>query len=191
MAVTGRVISFRTGTGLSTFGRVQKTSSPIENSRAWVKCLGNVSRVEAEMLAHGLAYEHGKRILALRALAKGEPHTADTRSREAAERHIELALPKDEPAPSPNLRDGRRPHLMRLVDLWERRKSPRSQIGLARTRLCVRRFIELVGDLEPHEVTRAHVIAYRDELENLPRMKSANIAEHLCKMHGLVQSGPQ
>ena len=75
--------------------------------------------------------------------------------------------------------------LMRLVDLWERRKSPRSQIGLARTRLCVRRFIDLVGDLEPHEVTRAHVIAYRDELENLPRMKSANIAEHLCKMHGL------
>ena len=74
---------------------------------------------------------------------------------------------------------------MRLVDLWERRKSPRSQIGLARTRLCARRFIELVGDLEPHEVTRAHVIAYRDELENLPRMKSANIAEHLCKMHGL------
>ena len=39
--------------------------------------------------------------------------------------------------------------------------------------------------LEPHEVTRAHVIAYRDELENLPRMKSANIAEHLCKIHGL------
>ena len=74
---------------------------------------------------------------------------------------------------------------MRLVDLWERRKSPRSQIGLARTRLCARRFIELVGDLEPHEVTRAHVIAYRDELENLPRMKSANIAEHLCKIHGL------
>ena len=30
-----------------------------------------------------------------------------------------------------------------------------------------------------------HVIAYRDALENLPRMKSANIAEHLCKMHGL------
>ena len=56
---------------------------------------------------------------------------------------------------------------------------------MARTRLCVRRFVELVGDLEPHEVTRAQVIAYRDELENQPRMKSANIAEHLCKMHGL------
>jgi integrase len=43
----------------------------------------------------------------------------------------------------------------------------------------------LVGDLEPQEVTRRHIISYRDELENLPRMKSANIAEHLCKMHGL------
>jgi hypothetical protein len=73
---------------------------------------------------------------------------------------------------------------MRLVDLWERRKSPRSEIGLARTRLCVRRFVDLVGDLEPHEVIRAQVIAYRDELENQPRMKSANIAAHLCKMHG-------
>jgi hypothetical protein len=74
---------------------------------------------------------------------------------------------------------------MLLVDLWERRKSPRSQIGLARTRLCVRRFVDLVGDLKPHEATRAHVIAYRDELENLPRMKSANIGEHLSKIHVL------
>jgi integrase len=51
--------------------------------------------------------------------------------------------------------------------------------------LCVRRFVDLVGDLETHEVTRAHVIAYRYALENLPRMKSPNISEHLCKMHVL------
>ena len=111
--------------------------------------------MEAETLAHGLAYEHGKRILALRALAKGEPLILPTiRAEERQNDTPTVALPvsaKDEPtAPPPNLRDGRRPHLMRLVDLWERRKSPRSEIGLARTKMCVRRFVELVGDLEPH-----------------------------------------
>jgi len=173
------------GNGFKYLRRVPQDIQHLENRRAWVKCLGSVSRGEAEMLAHLLAYEHAKRILALRALAKGEPLILPTiRAEERQNATPTVTLPvsaKDEPtAPPPNLRDGRRPHLMRLVDLWERRKSPRSQIGLARTRLCVRRFIELVGDLEPHEVTRAHVIAYRDELENLPRMKSANIAEHLC-----------
>jgi integrase len=142
------------------------------------------------MLAHGLAYEHAKRILTLRALAKGEPlilPTIRTEERQNATPTVTLPVSaKDEPtALPPSLRNGRRPHLMRLVDLWERRKSPRSEIGLARTKLCVRRFVELVGDLEPHAVTRAQVIAYRDELENVPRVKCANVAEHLCKIHGL------
>lgn len=155
----------------------------IEKKSAWVKCLGSVSRLEAETLAHGLAYEHGKRILALRGLAKSDPQALPIGQCQEGQNGTP-SIADQASSPPPN---GQRPQrsLMRLVDLWERRKSPRSQIGLARTRLCVRRFIDLVGDLEPHEVTRAHVIAYRDELENLPRMKSANIAEHLCKMHGL------
>jgi integrase len=49
----------------------------------------------------------------------------------------------------------------------------------------VRRFVEFVGDLEPGAVTRDQVVAYRDGLESLPRMKSANIAEYLCKIHVL------
>ena len=46
----------------------------------------------------------------------------------------------------------------------------------------MRRFVEFVGDLEPGAVTRDHLIAYRDGLESLPRMKSANIAQYLCKI---------
>ena len=67
----------------------------------------------------------------------------------------------------------------------ERIRSPCSYIGPAKTRLCVRRFVEVVGDLEPQEVTRAHVMAYRDALEKLPGMRARNIAEHLGKLHVL------
>jgi hypothetical protein len=165
------------GNGFKYLRGVPRDIQHIENRRAWVRCLGNVSRAEAEMLAHALAHEHSKRILALRALSKGQPETPTMT--------LPTHMDSEPTAASPSLRHGRRPHLMRMVDLWERRKSPRSEIGLARTRLCVRRFVELVADLEPHEVTRAHVIAYRDALEDQPRMKSANIAEHLCKIHGL------
>ena len=177
------------GRGFKYLRAVPKDIQHLENRRAWVKCLGNVSRAEAETLAHALAHEHGKRILVLRGLASGAPETPPTEfadGQNSAPSGTLPTCPNAEPVPeTPNLRDGRRPHLMRLVDLWERRKSPRSQIGLARTRLCVRRFVELVGDLEPHEVTRAHVIAYRDALETFPRMKSGNIGEHLCKIHVL------
>jgi len=180
------------GNGFKYVRGVPKDIQHLENKRTWVKCLGNVSRAEAETLAHALAHEHGKRILALRGLAKSEPETLPT-IRDGGNVTPTTTRPvcaDGEPnkcagAEVPDLRNGRRPHLMRLVNLWERRKSPRSQIGLARTKLCVRRFIELVGDVEPQEVTRAHVMAYRDGLESLPGMKSANIAEHLCKIHVL------
>ena len=55
------------GNGFKYLRGVPRDIQHLENRRAWVKCLGNVSRAEAETLAHGLAYEHGKRILALRA----------------------------------------------------------------------------------------------------------------------------
>jgi len=61
------------GNGFKYLRRVPKDIQPIEKRSAWVKCLGSVSRAEAEMLAHALAYEHAKRMLTLRALAKGEP----------------------------------------------------------------------------------------------------------------------
>jgi integrase len=184
------------GNGFKYLRRVPGDIQKLEKRRTWVKCLGNVSRAEAEILAHGLAYEHGRRILALRASQNSQTTTPPAVVPITEGQRQEVA--DQVPRPTHN---GQRPHrsLMRLVDLWERRKSPRSQIGLARTRLCVRRFIDLVGDLEPHEVTRAHVIAYRDELESLPRMKSDNIAEHLCKVHvlfnlalseGLVSTNP-
>ena len=58
------------GNGFKYLRRVPKDIQHIENKSAWVKCLGNVSRAEAETLAHALAHEHGTRILALRALSR-------------------------------------------------------------------------------------------------------------------------
>ena len=46
---------------------VPKDLQSIEHKQAWVKCLGVIRRREAETLAHALAYEHERRIQALRA----------------------------------------------------------------------------------------------------------------------------
>jgi hypothetical protein len=59
------------GNGFKYVRGVPRDIQHVENRRAWVKCFGSVSRLEAETLAHGLAYEHGKRILALRGIGKG------------------------------------------------------------------------------------------------------------------------
>ena len=75
------------------------------------------------------------------------------------------------------------PSLVDLVELWERVRAPRSAISKDQTRLCVRRFVELVGDIRSEDVTREHVIAYRDAL--VSRLKPDNIAGHLTRMHGL------
>ncbi len=141
------------GNGFKYVRGVPKDLRHIEKKSAWVKCLGSVSRLEAETLAHGLAYQHGKRILAVRGLARGEPQplpTTPSEEQQTGTPRTTLPTFADGPFSEPlRLRNGGRPHLMLLVDLWARRKSPRSEIGLARTRLCVRRFIDLVGDLEP------------------------------------------
>ena len=54
------------GRGFKYCRAVPKDLQPIEGKQAWVKYLGPVSRAVAETMAHALAYEHGRRILALR-----------------------------------------------------------------------------------------------------------------------------
>ncbi len=126
------------GNGFKYVRGVPKDIRPIEKKSVWVKCLGSVSRLEAETLAHGLAYEHGKRILAFRGLARGEPKSRPTmRLTVTPPPSVDNDVEPSAPEPI-KLRDGGRPHLMLLVDLWARRRSPRSEIGLAKTRLCVR-----------------------------------------------------
>ena len=88
--------------------------------------LGSVSRLEAETLADGLAYQHGKRILALRVLAIGEassaPIMASQEGRQTAHTNTpstccpDLQAEKNASAKVSCLRDGRTPHLMRLVN---------------------------------------------------------------------------
>ena len=53
-------------TGFKYCRAVPKDLQPTEGKQAWVKYLGPVSRAVAETMAHALAYEHGRRILALR-----------------------------------------------------------------------------------------------------------------------------
>lgn len=74
--------------------------------------------------------------------------------------------------------------LLALVDLWYKVKRPRSDKAIEKTKLYARRFVEIVGDLEPRKVARADVIKFRDELETRGYTAS-NIAQHLDKIHTL------
>ena len=74
--------------------------------------------------------------------------------------------------------------LMSLVDLWNKVKRPRSEKAVEKTQLYVRRFVEIVGDLEPERVTRGDVIKFRDGLEKRG-YTSSNITQHLDKLHTL------
>ena len=54
------------GRGFKYLRAIPKDLQPVEQKKAWVKYLGPVSRPVAETMAHALAHEHGKRILAFR-----------------------------------------------------------------------------------------------------------------------------
>lgn len=199
------------GSGFKYLRAIPKDLQPLEkNKQAWVKYLGPVSRTEAATLAHGLAHEHGKRIFVLRALSpveraaaiaaggfdswRGLAHAADLPAAQIADAvsfDANRAVPGQEREPGTPLAaqmavgSSASLSLLALVELWETVRSPRSPIGRAKVGLCVRRFIDLVGNLPAHEITRAHAVAYRDALEQLPGMKPKNLAEHLSRMHAL------
>lgn len=88
--------------------------------------------------------------------------------------------------------------LLTLVDLHEKVSPPRSYKTSEKARLYVGRLIKIVGDLAPQEITRQHVIKYRDALE-AQGFSSHNVGQHLAKLHalfnvalseGVVQSNP-
>jgi integrase len=70
-----------------------------------------------------------------------------------------------------------------LVVEWARNKNHTTRTMDAMTRY-VRRFVESVGDLVPSEVTRAHVVKFRDALRDQGK-KPDNIQEHLNKLNAL------
>ena len=72
-----------------------------------------------------------------------------------------------------------------LVPLWQRIAKPRAAKSIDKANMHVRRFVEMVGDFAPREVTRQHAIAYRDALEKLPELSADSIDKHLYGMHRL------
>ena len=171
-------------TGFKYCRAVPKDLQSIEGKQAWVKYLGPVSRAVAETMAHALAYDHGRRILALR----GETIEVDPSYNGVSICSITgsaLRLATSVKGPT-TIDDGSAAvKLGDLVGLWERVRAPRSAISRARSRLCARRFIDLVGNLDAQAVRRADAVAYRDSLENLSRLKPRNVADHLGRLHVL------
>ncbi len=78
--------------------------------------------------------------------------------------------------------------LLTLVDLHEKDAAePPSYKTTEKARLCVRRFIDIVGDIPPADVTRDHVLKFRDHLE-ANGFSRLNVAQHLAKLHALFNT---
>ena len=158
-----------------------KDLQSIVGKQAWVKYLGPVSRAVAETMAHGLACEHGRRVLALRSGGlEGDPGVSTY-----AIAGSELRVAPSVKGKTPAYHASAAVNLGDLVGLWARVRAPRSAISRARSRLCARRFIELVGNIDAQAVRRADAVAYRDSLANLFRLKPRNVADHLGRLHVL------
>ena len=74
--------------------------------------------------------------------------------------------------------------LLALVDLHEKTAAPRSYKTTEKARLYLRRFIDVVGDMAATDVTREHVLKFRDHLEANGYSES-NVAQHLAKLQAL------
>ena len=74
--------------------------------------------------------------------------------------------------------------LLALVDLHEKTAAPRSYKTTEKARLYLRRFIDVVGDMAATDVTREHVLKFRDHLE-ANGYSGSNVAQHLAKLQAL------
>ena len=77
--------------------------------------------------------------------------------------------------------------MLTLVDLHAKVRSPGAKM-LAKARLYVTRFIDVVGDLSPTAVRREDVIKFRDHLE-ANDFSEQNVGQHLRYLHALFNTG--
>lgn len=75
--------------------------------------------------------------------------------------------------------------LFDLVALWQRITRPRAAKTIDKAKMHVRRFIELVGDIQPRSVVRKHAVEYRDALERMPGLSAHSVEKHLYTLHRL------
>jgi integrase len=85
-----------------------------------------------------------------------------------------------------------------LVNVWQRVAEPRAKGTVARMTFCANEFVSAVGDIRAEQVTRVHVMQYRDILENKTYARST-AKQYLDGIHrlfaiaqseGIVQSNP-
>ena len=77
--------------------------------------------------------------------------------------------------------------LLSLVAVWEKARPQRNCKSAEKSRLYVTRFVEVVGDIDPQSVRRAHVIQFRDALE-ARGYTTVNISQHLAKLQTLFKT---
>ncbi len=206
------------GRGFKYLRAVPKDLWAVEGRTAWVKCLGAVSRPQAEILAHQLAALHGQRIEELRARLGAGTFRSDAMPTacDGGLRFQPIKLLWKSPSPLTTLgSNGQEVHrpairgsclvparterLGDLVTLWLRVTAPRSRKTIAKTRRAVSRFIHSVGDLPVLEITKADLITFRNNLSSQNGLNLNTVSEHLSKIsmlfklamrEGIVEGNP-
>ena len=103
------------GNGFKYVRGVPRDIQRLEGRRYWIKCLGNISRAKRRCWPCP-RYEHSKRILTLRALAKGEGLRRSSAHEGQPRQRDDQCLWRNSP-PHPRGYAMAEAHLMRLVDL--------------------------------------------------------------------------
>ena len=77
---------------------------------------------------------------------------------------------------------GSDPRLFDLVALWQRVAKPRAAKSTDKMKMHVRRFVELIGDHPPRDVTRQQALDFRDGLERRSDLSAKSVDKHLYGM---------
>lgn len=85
---------------------------------------------------------------------------------------------------------GQSSKIANLIPLWKRVAAPRSRKSEQRMHLYVKRFVEVVGDMEPRAVRREHAISFRDALEvrGTTKVNTKQQLEHLHRLFSVALS---
>ena len=73
-----------------------------------------------------------------------------------------------------------------LIPVWQRVKAKRSPKVVQKMLLFAQRFVAIVGNLSPADVTRAHVMTFRDAIEKA--YSHSNATKHLENIHALFNA---
>lgn len=196
MATYAKSHVHRHGKGYRYKRRVPQDLQVALDKNFWVDHLGNVSEAVAVLAGKKLDDRHDDLITRLRGITLtdverqllvrvGVPAPAPVSFYAGGEPSEAMALARaaiaGEPVPVSTI------GLASLIPVWTRRNKPRPD-SIATTTMHVKRFVAFTGDRHPNAFTADHAGAWRDALEDDPKMGKRTVEKHLDSLNALFRA---